>query len=264
LQGIREAQKLGKFCGFIAAEPGYDSSWVSKQGVDLDRLIVTWPDDGKEAFEHLQKMILDDDIEFIVFDSIGALLRASETELDGNMAAGGQAGLITWGVKRAWTAAYKRNKYIIFLNQVRDVMSARFPALDSPGGHALKHASEIRVYIRPSATRYTIKDGDNVITVGQEIIAEIKRTKRDQGTGKRAVYDFYSMETDEYPFGVDRVTDVINTAKRTNVIEQGGAWYRYEAFPDGRLQGKDAVGIWLRENPDQIDIIRQKVVDAIR
>ena len=68
LNGIREAQKLGKFCGFIAAEPGYDSAWAAKLGVNLDQLIVSWPEDGKEAFEHLQRMVLDPDIEFIVFD----------------------------------------------------------------------------------------------------------------------------------------------------------------------------------------------------
>lgn len=264
LQGIREAQKLGKICGYIAAEPGYDSAWAAKHGVDLERLLVSWPDDGKEAFEHLQMMVLDDDIEFIVFDSIGALLRASETEIDGNMAAGGQAGLITWGVKRAWTAAYKRNKYVIFLNQVRDVMSARFPTLDSPGGHALKHASEIRVYLRPGTEKFTIQEGDNKILVGQEVIAEIKRTKRDQGTGKRAVYNMFTMETDEFPFGVDRVTDVINTGKRTGVIEQAGAWFKYVDFPDGKLQGKDAVAKWLKENPEKIDSIREKIIGAIR
>lgn len=264
LNGIREAQKLGKLCGLVAAEPGYDSVWASKHGVNLDQLIVSWPDDGKQAFEHLQMMVLDDDIEFIVFDSIGALLRPSEVELDGNAGAGGQAGLITWGVKRAWTVAWKRNKFVLFLNQIRDVMNSRYPMVDSPGGHALKHASEIRIHVRPGSEKYYVMDGDNKITAGQEIIAEIKRTKRDQGTNKRAVYDFYSMETDIYPFGIDRVSDVINTGKRLGIIEQAGAWFRYPDFPDGRLQGKKAVAEWLEANPKQIDAIRDKVVAAIR
>lgn len=265
LNAIREAQKSGNMCGWVAVEPGFDTKWAKKHGVDVDNLLITWPDNGLDAFNQLQMMLEDDDIKFVVFDSIGALLRPSEAELKGNPSQGGQAGLITWGVKRAQMTLFKRDKYALFLNQVRDVMSGQISGLvDSPGGRALKHTAEIRIQLKPGADKYSIKEGDNEIIIGRQIIADIKRTKRDEGTGKRAVFDLYSKQTEQYPFGIDYSKDIMLTAIRTRIIEQGGAWYKYKDFPDGKLQGKEQVQEWIINNPEKADIIRQQVIETIR
>src|SRR5881397_1315072 len=72
LNAIIEAQREGKYCGLIALEPGFSPKWAEKHGVDLDKLLILWPDDGKKAFDMLYDMVYDDDIQTIVFDSIGA------------------------------------------------------------------------------------------------------------------------------------------------------------------------------------------------
>jgi recombination protein RecA len=141
--GIVEAQRNNKLCGIVAMEPGFDPAWASKNGVDLDRLVIGWPDDGEQAFNMLYDMVMDADIKFIVFDSIGSILRPSEAGDKGKPSQGGQSALITWGVKRIASPAWKRRKTVILLNQVRDVMGAQVSGmLESPGGHALKHATE--------------------------------------------------------------------------------------------------------------------------
>lgn len=266
LLAVREAQKLGKLCGWVAVEPGFDPTWAEKHGVNMDELIVTWPDNGLDAFNQMQTMLEDPDIQLVVFDSIGALLRPSEAELTGSPSQGGQAGLITWGVKRASMTLFKQNKYAIFINQVRDVMSSYATAgmVDSPGGRALKHTAEIRVQLKTGAEKYTKKIDEANVMLGREVIAEIKRTKRDEGTNKRAVFDLYSVQTDEYPFGVDQVKDVLLTSLRTGVIKRRGSYYDYPDFPDGTLKSKETVGAWMRDNPDKVNQIREKVIETIR
>jgi len=240
LNAFIEAQKRGKMCGYVALEPGFDPKWAAKLGVDLDKLVIGWPDDGQQAFDMLYDYIMDDDIDFIVFDSIGAVLRPSEAGDKGKPSQGGQSALITWGVKRIQTPAWKRKKTVIFLNQIRDDMNARIPGLvESPGGHALKHTAEIRIQLKPGKDRYTAKiDGEDVI-IGRSIVAIIKRTKRDEGSNKRAVFDFYGMETDDAPFGIDRTADVLQTAMRTGVIKRAGPSYQHSSFPGARsVQGR--------------------------
>jgi recombination protein RecA len=264
---IVEAQKKGNICGLVAMEPGFDPAWAEKNGVDLDKLVIGWPDNGEDAFNMLYDMVMDDDIKLIVFDSVGAILRPAEAGDSGRPGAGGQSALITWGVKRIASPAWKRRKTVILLNQIRDDMNSRIPGMvESPGGHALKHAAEIRVQLKPGKDRFTHKvDGEDVI-VGRSIVAVIKRTKKDEGSNKRAVFNHYSMETDEYPFGVDKETDIFNTAKRTGVFRAGGAWVYHDAFPEGKLNGTTKVIEWLKDkaNATAVGRIRDEVLDKIQ
>lgn len=263
--GIKEAQKMGLTCGIVALEPGFDPGWAAKNGVDLDELIIGWPDDGQEAFEILHDWVTGDLIEFIVFDSIGAVLRPSEADVDGKPSQGGQAGLITWGAKRCLMPAWKNDKLVMFLNQVRDKMDPRFPMLDSPGGHALKHSCAVRIQLKPGKDRYTAKiDGEDVM-IGRAINAVILRNKLAEGTGKRALFDHYSVETDDAPFGVDRGADIINTGMRTGVIQRAGAWYRHAAFPNGQLMGVKAAKEFLdsEEGLDAAKKIRSDILKVM-
>jgi hypothetical protein len=89
----------------------------------------------------------------------------------------------------------------------------------------------------------------------------ITRNKLSEGTGKKAVFDYFHAETDEYPFGIDADSDVTNTAVRTGVIEKAGSYYR---LPDGtRHQGMEKVGEHLRANPESLAAIREGVLAAM-
>lgn len=260
--GIIEAQRAGKMCGLVAMEPGFSPKWAEKNGVDLDQIVIVWPNDGKEAFDALYGMVMDDDIEFIVFDSIGALLREAEAGDDGKPAQGGQSGLITWGVKRIQMPIWKRKKTVLLLNQVRDDMGSRIPGMvESPGGHALKHTAEIRVQLKPGKDRYMVKVHGDDVMIGRSIVAIIKRTKKDEGTGKRAVFDFYSMETDDAPFGVDKGADTLNTAVRCGTIKTaGGGWYYHPTFPEGKIRGETGVKEYFKDHPAAVDLVRSEVL----
>jgi recombination protein RecA len=275
LSAIREAQKMGLVCGVVALEPRFDGDWAAKHGVDPDDLMIARPDDGLTAFNMLHDWIRGEIVDFILFDSIGAVLRPSETEPDGKPSQGGQSALITWGVKAALPLAFKRGKTVIFLNQIRDDMNSRISGIhDSPGGWALKHSCDIRIELRTGRDKqsdFTIKDSDGKenydIQVGRELIAKIVRNKHSEGTNKRASFYFYNSESNG-KFGIDRATDVIRTGLRTGVIERRGAYYNNAAFPENEkgertIYGKDAIADFIEENPNAIPTIRQQVIEVM-
>lgn len=260
---IRSAQKMGLFCGIIALEPGFDGDWAIKNGVDPELLVVARPNNGEEAFEMMYEWVADDIVDFIVFDSIGAVITASELAQDEMKSkVGGQSKLITDGVKRALVPCWKNNKGIILLNQVRDDMKSRIPGqVESPGGHALKHTCAIRVQLKPSGPAFKAKvDGEDIV-IGRTMVAIIKRNKLSEGSNRRAEFDYYQMETDSNMVGIDVGKDVIATGIRTRVIEKAGAWFRHDTFPGDKkqLQGKDAVNEFLLNNNAALETIRQEV-----
>jgi recombination protein RecA len=259
---IRNAQAMGLNCALVALEPNFDAEWAKLNGVVTEDLLVAYPTTGEEAFAMTLKLIRSEVVDLIVFDSIGAVLSEGEMEEDGKPRQGGQAGLITWYIKAAAPLCYRNDVCLLQINQVRDNMKARMPgALQMPGGHALEHHSSIIVQLKRGSGRYTIKQHGTDVQIGQEIIAYIPRNKMTQGGGKKAVFDYFSMETEEYPFGVDQASDVINTAKRTGVIKQAGSFY---TLPNGeRFQGQKAVAEYISENPDELGRIRDLVLTAM-
>lgn len=261
LNGVANAQRMGKTAAWVALEP-FDEEWAKLNGVDVEEMLVAYPTTGEEAFGMLRKIVASEVVDFVVFDSIGAVLSEGEMDEDGKPRQGGQAGLITWAVKAVAPLAIRNNVCVILLNQVRDNMKSRIPGVvQQPGGHALEHMSSIIVQLKRGSGRYTVKQNGTDVQVGGEIIAHILRNKMAQGTGQKAVFDYFYAETPEYPFGIDTFNDVLNTAKRTGVIQQAGAYY---TLPDGeRIKSIAAVAEHLQQNPEAFTQVREGVLEAM-
>lgn len=261
LNAIVNAQALGLNCAWIALEP-FDEKWAEKNGVNLEELLVAYPLTGEEAFGILHRLIKSGVIDFIIFDSIGAVLGEGEMGEDGKPRQGGQAGLITWGMKAAAPVAYRNNVGVIMLNQVRDNMKSRIPgSVQQPGGNALEHMESIIVQLKRGSNRYTIKESGTDVQIGQEIIAHILRNKMAEGTGKKAVFDYFFAEHEDYPFGIDKFNDVINTAIRTGVIKKAGSYY---TTPDGTsAQGVKKISDHLAGNPKVLQQVRDQVLEVM-
>lgn len=268
LNAVKNAQAMGLNVAWIALEP-FSEQWALDNGVEPDpddptkpNMLVTYPTTGEEAFGITLKCIRSGVVDLVVFDSIGAVLSEGEMDEDGKPRQGGQAGLITWFVKAAAPVAQRNDVCVILLNQVRDNMASRIPGVvQQPGGKALEHMESIIVQLKRGKGKYTIKESGTDVQIGGEIIAHILRNKESQGTGKKAVFDYYYMATEDYPFGIDTFTDTINTAKRTGVIKQAGAYFD---LPNGkRIQGMKSVAEYLDQNPVVLADVREKVLEAM-
>lgn len=269
------AQKEGMTPGIVALEPGFDPEWAERHGLDTDNLLICRPDDGQQAFQMLYDWVIGDLVDFIIFDSIGAVLRESEVdEKTTGPAAMGQAGLITWGLKRCVMPLWKKNKCLVLINQVRDDQKSRISGLlDSPGGHALKHSCPVRLQVKFGKERWYGKDHDGDesynYTNGQNIVVAIKRNKMSEGTGKRAQFDYFYEEVDGRPFGIDTTADILATALRSGVIKRAGAMYRHPLFPlskggENQVTGTEGVKQFFKDNPKSVDILRNEMMTVMR
>jgi len=263
---IRNGQAMGLNCAWIAVEHFGGTNWeewATLNGVNVSELLITYPHTGEEAFDMLHTMLRSEAVDLIVFDSVGALLSEVELREDGKPRQGGQAGLITWGVKAAAPLAFRNDVSVIMINQVRHDMRPGVRGLiyKQPGGEALEHFEAQIVQLRRGSTRYTIKDDGQDVLIGHEMVATITRNKLAQGTGKKAVFDYFFMETEDYPFGIDVASDIINTAKRTGVIQQGGSYF---TLPNGKkMQGMAKVVDYLAEHPEVMTEVREGVLKVM-
>lgn len=262
---IAQAQKLGLQCGIINVEPRYDAEWVARNGVNLDDLVVMFPDTGEDAFEMLRDWTSDPDapFDFILFDSLGALSTERDLKPEAKIQFGGQSKLITEGVKRIVMSAWKNEVGIMFINQQRDDTDSPIDGMvDSPGGWAVKHAAMYRIHVRPGKERYhAVIDGDKRI-VGRELIANIKKSAAGDSLGAQPRFDWYYQDVDGMPFGLDTAADVLATGLKTKVIS-GSGWYKHKTFPGGKLQGKPAIAKFLAEHPEAVEPIRQEVLKVM-
>lgn len=273
LNVLREAQTMGLLVGVIAIEPGWSPEWAEKNGVDLERCLVAYPDDGPDAFSILHDWVTGKDsggippVDYVVFDSIGALTRKEEA-LTGTPSAYGASNLITVGSKSMLMPCFKNNVGVMYLNQVREKTDARIKGLfDSPGGQGLSHNCMLRVQLRPGGSAFREKLDGGDVEIGRPIIASIKRNKLGEGSGQIASCDYYFREVEGYPFGIDRVKDILDTGIDTGVIKRGGSWYHHPSFPksgdDHKLNGKKSIEEHFDAHPESVEQIRKDVMGVM-
>ena len=82
LSAIAEAQKEGLQCAFIDAEHALDPVYAGKLGVDIEDLLISQPDSGEQALEITDTLTRSGAVDFIVIDSVAALVPKAELEGD--------------------------------------------------------------------------------------------------------------------------------------------------------------------------------------
>jgi recombination protein RecA len=265
---LANVQKQGKLPAIIAVEPHFDAEWAQRlHGLDPDLLLINHPDNAEEAFEMLHDLVYGGLVDYILFDSIGALASESETEEGGKKKAFGASGVITTGLNVVMPRLYKNNQGLMLINQQRHntkirVKPGQGTPMESPGGEALKHDCQIRIQLKPGKQRYMAKIAgeDKPIMVGRELVASFVKNKMAQAVNTSARFDFFHIETEEFGFGIDKAADIIRVAKVAGVIEGSGAWLKHPSFPGGKLQGKNALEKYLAEHPEGAEVLRQEVL----
>jgi RecA/RadA recombinase len=269
---LRSAQAMGKLVAIVALEPSFDPQYAEKHGLDLERALILYPDDGVQAFEMTHGLVTGKEtggipvVDYVMFDSIGAVLREEEAE-KGTPSAYGASQLITSATKANLMPCFKNNVGVMYINQVRADTKARVTGLyDSPGGEALKHNVMQRIQIGPNGSPYRLNvDGSKNVIVGGPLKATVKRNKLAEGSGQVAECDFYHKEVEGLPFGIDTTKDVIATAMMAGVFNKSGAWYSHPSFPadkkgEHKLQGAPAIDAFFKEHPQSIEAIRADVL----
>ena len=252
LHAIAEAQKAGGIAAFIDAEHAFDRNYAEKLGVDIENLIMSQPDNGEQALEIAENLIRSGAIDIVVIDSVAALTPKSEIEGEmGDSKMGLHARLMSQALRKLTGTISKTNCTVFFINQLREKIGVMFGNPETTtGGNALKFYASIRLDIRRSSQ---IKDGDNVI--GNRTKVKVVKNK--------VAPPFKTAEFDiMYGEGVSKTGEILDLAVEFEIIKKAGSWFSYGDTKLG--QGRDAVKVMIKDNPELADELEQKIKALIK
>ena len=249
---VAEVQKMGGEAAFIDAEHALDPIYAKKLGVDIERLIVSQPDNGEEALEITEKLIRSSAVDLVVVDSVAALV--PKAEIEGNMGDSHmalQARLMSQALRKIAGQMNKTNTTVIFINQIREKVGVMYGSPEvTPGGRALKFYSSVRIDIRKAD-----KILESGVMVGNK--TKVKIVKNKVAAPFKEV-----MLTMRYGKGLDTEGDIINLAIDFGVVEKAGSWFSYNGERIG--QGSEKVREYMEANPDKKEEIEEKVKQMAR
>lgn len=252
LHAIAEAQKAGGIAAFIDAEHAFDRNYAEKLGVDIENLIISQPDNGEQALEIAENLIRSGAIDIVVIDSVAALTPKSEIEGEmGDSKMGLHARLMSQALRKLTGTISKTHCTVFFINQLREKIGVMFGNPETTtGGNALKFYASIRLDIRRSSQ---IKDGDNVI--GNRTKVKVVKNKV-APPFKIAEFDIM------YGEGVSKTGEILDLAVEFEIIKKAGSWFSYGDTKLG--QGRDAVKVLVKDNPELADELEQKIKAHIK
>lgn len=188
---IAEAQSKGKVCAFIDLERTFSPEWATKQGVDLNTLVLcSQYENAEQAMDDLMKITKNKLADVVFIDSVQALSPKGEQETkkgkeksleDDTMAL--LAKKLSQFFRMAANGVYQSNAAIVLVGQARTNLGG-FIAFDSlSGGHALAHWSSLTIKVtkgpKDNAPTEKIKeDGENkTVAIGFDAVLTLEKRK---------------------------------------------------------------------------------------
>lgn len=253
MHAIAEAQKQGGIAAFIDAEHAFDAVYAKKLGIDVENLIISQPDNGEQALEIADNLIRSGAIDIVVIDSVAALTPKAEIEGEmGDSKMGLHARLMSQALRKL-TATISRTKCtVIFINQLREKIGVMFGNPETTtGGNALKFYASVRIDIRRSGS--PIKVGEDA--VGNRVKVKIVKNK--------VAPPFKNTEFDiMYGEGISKVGEILDLGVDYDIVKKSGSWFSYGDTKLG--QGRDAVKELLKDNPELLEELSEKIREAIK
>ena len=229
LHAIAEIQRAGGLAAFIDAEHAFDIAYARRLGVQVERLLVSQPDNGEQALDIMDLLIRSGSVDLVVVDSVAALVPRAEIEGDmGDVHVGLQARLMSQALRKITGLTARQGCTALFINQLRQKIGVTFGNGETTtGGNALKFYASVRLDIRRIGS---VKQGDQII--GNRTRVKVAKNK--------VAPPFATVEFDiMFGRGISMEGDLLDLALSEGIIKRSGAWY---ALGDRSLgQGREKV-----------------------
>ena len=253
LHAIAECQRAGGIAAFIDAEHAFDRFYAEKLGVDLGELVISQPDNGEQALEIADNLIRSGAVDALVIDSVAALTPKSEIEGEmGDSKMGLHARLMSQALRKLTASISKTNCTVFFINQLREKIGVMFGNPETTtGGNALKFYASVRIDIRRSTQLKNTEGG----VLGNKTRVKIVKNK--------VAPPFKTAEFDiMYGEGISKIGEILDIGVERDIIEKSGSWFSYGGSKLG--QGRDSVKSILKDNPELMEELEQKIVEELK
>jgi len=178
LQVMASAVKSGGSVAFIDAEHALDMTYAEHLGISRDKLLLSQPDCGEDAFSIIETLVNSHTMDVIVIDSVTALIPRAMVEGEfGDSSMALHARLMSQSLRKLTASIGKSSTAVIFTNQMRNKINLGWqPAYantaDTTGGNALRFYATLRISVHRMEI---VKDGTQPI--GNKVKVKIVKNK---------------------------------------------------------------------------------------
>jgi recombination protein RecA len=255
LHAISEAQKMGLNTAFVDVEHALDPVYASNLGVDIDKMIISQPDNGEDALSIVNDLVASNKFGLVILDSVASLV--TKAELEGEMGDSHMAlnARLMSQAMRKLTAVISRSKcVVIFINQLRHKIGGYGNPEVTTGGNALKFYTSIRIEVRRGKINATKSEVDHNEIKSNDVTIKVVKNKVAPPFRKVEVPIVYGK-------GFDKIQSLVSMASSMNILTLKGSWYSYK--DDNIGQGKEKTATYLVENPNVLQEIEQLTRDQL-
>lgn len=252
-QAIAECQRRGGVAFLFDSERAFDIRWGKALGIDVDELLLFYPESLEDAFTDMEKAIrlvksggLKDRPVLIVYDSLAASVAKDELEQGfGKPEMALRARVISSSLRKMTNLIADHRVALVFVNQLRSKVGVMFgPTSDTTGGRAPKFYATLRLEM---SKRNKIKRGDEVI--GVQGVLEVVKSKI--GVPFRRVN--FELFFDK---GIDKLSGLLDYFIRYGIIGQSGAWC---SFQNKSFRAAQFPQIWEEHSEELMRLYREKL-----
>lgn len=248
---VAECQRHGGKVAMIDTEGSFDPIWAKKFGVDYNKVLVAQPDTIEQVSDVMESLLMSEELDLIVFDSVAATPAAAELEASAEQKSMGGIAKAVGLMMRKIRARLNQNKSIktsiLIINQLRDKIGGWGSAEYMPGGNQLHNQSDIIVYLRSSGWIGDVKEPKGIT-----IKFRVSKNKTAPPL-KTGVYDLY------FKGYVNNKKTLIKKAVALGIIKKGGAWYK---IGKKKVQGIKGVQKLLTE--EKVKVLREKIFEILK
>jgi len=204
---IAEAQKIGKSCAYFDLENTFEPIWATKQGINLDTLLLGQGFvNAEQAMDAFIQIVKSKTIDVIVFDSIQAMSPTAEQQTKKGVEKSiesDEMALLARKLSKFFRVAagsvYRSDVTVLLVGQTRMNLGGFFALETLSGGHALQHWSSMTIHITRGSKadaptqRITGTDGESErVPIGFDCIIKLEKRKVDsRPEGSKIHIPFY-------------------------------------------------------------------------
>lgn len=250
-----QVQKLipDKSILFLDYEYSFDKRHAAEMGLDVDNnFILMRPLTGEDGFEIMKEMVQTGEISLVIVDSISSMSTKAQSEDFFKSTFGGQAALMSNGLRGINPYLYKYDCSLLMISQERQSMSLYGADYKATSGQAVKYYSS---WIGRVTRTEDILDKEKGL-IGIKMKCKCLKSKLGAGLKREAILTLY------FDRGIDSEDEYLDYLKNLGIIEQRGAWFYNEDW-NMKVAGKNGVAEFLHNNPELYEKVKKQVNDMI-